>query len=330
MARSPLAPQLEAEYQALTEHVGVVELTDRTLLTLTGKDSVSFLHNLCTNHVKLLQPGEGCEAFITNVQGKLVGFTLVFREADQLVLDTAPDQAATLLAHFDRYIIREDVQLTDCSRTHADVLVCGPHASGLLQRVFEVQPPEALYGHFAVALGSAQVSVRRVAWGVQESYFLHCVRGHCDEVLERLVKAGAMPCSAGAADIVRIESGLPLYGRDIQNSNLPQEVNRDKSAISFVKGCYLGQETVARIDALGHVNQSLTGVRLHGQHIPDAGSELTVDGKKVGAITSSAWSPRLGAPIALAYLRRGHQQPGTIVSSTCGDATVVALPFLPR
>src|SRR5438046_8506879 len=105
---------------------------------------------------------------------------------------------------------------------------------------------------------------------------------------------------------MRIEAGYPLYGRDITDKNLPQEIDRDRLAISFTKGCYLGQETVARIDALGHVNRLLRGIKFLTSAIPERGTELQSGGKVVGHVTSSCWSPGIGAPLALGFLRRGH------------------------
>jgi hypothetical protein len=126
---------------------------------------------------------------------------------------------------------------------------------------------------------------------------------------------------------VRIEAGLPLFGVDFNADNLPQEVGRDAVAISFTKGCYLGQETVARIDALGHVNRQLAGVRFSGEAAPAAETKLTHAGAEVGQVTSASYSPQLKAPLALAMLRRGHNSPGAQLDSPAGAAEVVALPL---
>ena len=123
-------------------------------------------------------------------------------------------------------------------------------------------------------------------------------------------------------DAARIAAGMPCYGLDITDKTLPQEVARDARAISFTKGCYIGQETVARLDALGHVNKTLTRVRFTGRDVPPAGSELTLDGKPVGTITSAAYWPPFDTAIALAYLRRGANTPGTKLTSAVGPAEV--------
>jgi folate-binding protein YgfZ len=144
--------------------------------------------------------------------------------------------------------------------------------------------------------------------------------------LEREQSVSGDPCSCEALEIVRIEQGYPWFGVDISEDNLPQEVGRNLKAISFTKGCYLGQETVARIDALGHVNKTLCGVAFNGEALPTAGLELFAADKVVGQITSACWSPKLGRPLALAYVRRGQQTPGTKLTSSLGEAEVVALP----
>jgi folate-binding protein YgfZ len=143
------------------------------------------------------------------------------------------------------------------------------------------------------------------------------------QVAALLRGAGAIECGPAAIDAFRIEAGMPLYGRDITIENLPQEVNRNAQAISFTKGCYLGQETVARIDALGHVNRLLVGVRIAGKQVPSDGAELTIDGKAVGHVTSAAFSPRLGKAVALAYVRTTSAKPGTRLQSAAGEAEVV-------
>jgi hypothetical protein len=132
-----------------------------------------------------------------------------------------------------------------------------------------------------------------------------------------------------ALEIARIEAGFPWFGVDLSDKNLPQEAARDRQAISFVKGCYIGQETVARIDALGHVNKTLVGVKFSGARVPDPGMELKAGEQSAGHVTSACFSPRLQAPLALAWVRRGNNEPGAAVDSPLGRAEVVSLPAAP-
>jgi folate-binding protein YgfZ len=290
-----LTPQLLAEYDAL-RFCGYVPLPDRTKLELRGADRVKFLNSFCTNDIKRLQPGDSCEAFICNVKGHVIGHVLVLCCEDALLLDTVPGQGAKLVAHLDRYLIREDVQIVDRTADLEAVLVAGEQAGvGAGERG----------GGFAISIGQS-----RIVW---------LGKGQMPDT--RLV-----PCRPEALEIVRIESGFPWYGVDIAEDNLPQEVNRNAQAISFTKGCYLGQETVARIDALGHVNKTLCGVAFSSDSVPAVGLELRASDKVVGQVTSAGWSPKLGRALALGYIRRGHEMIGTNLTSNLGEATVVELP----
>ena len=160
-------------------------------------------------------------------------------------------------------------------------------------------------------------------WPPVPAFFLSYPTERHAEIQQRLGEAGVRPCGAEVFEIVRVEAGFPWYGRDIHEDCLPQEVNRDAQAISFTKGCYLGQETVARIDALGHVNRKLAGVRWYGSEMLQSGQELTVAGQAIGRVTSAVWSPRARAVLALAYLRHGFDQPGARLETASGVAEVV-------
>ncbi|MBI1901901.1 MAG: aminomethyl transferase family protein [Planctomycetia bacterium] len=337
-----------AEYDALTQGAGVVDFSDRTHIELVGDDRAAFLHNLCTNDIKRLAPGQGCGAFITNVQGRTVGFVEVFCGDFSLALETAPGQAAALLPHMERYQIREKVTFHDRTREWCQVLVAGPSAAKLLEQLCgtaalsplsegsarggSTSPPSEggargggdSLSNVPTTVAGTSVWLRRSGFLSGECFTLVAARDVLPALWDALVAAGFRACGQAALEMARIESGTPIFGRDLSDKNFPQELARDARAISFTKGCYLGQETVARIDALGHVNQTLCGVRFTGQEIPAAGLELFVAGKAVGHVTSAAFSPRLGAPLALAYLRRGHNSPGTAVDSHIGLAKVVS------
>jgi folate-binding protein YgfZ len=316
-----------ADYEALVRGVGVVPWLDRTQLEFTGNDRAAFLHNLCTNNVRALQPGQGCEAFITNVQGKTIGHGHIFCGAQSLILETVPAQAVKLLPHFEKYHIREQVAFRDCTPDCCELLVAGDKANDLLRRLVDDLPPEGRLNHRPVRLAGHEVSLRRVDLCGPRTYLLSGEPSAIEAVWSALGQAGARPCGQEALEMARIEAGTPLFGQDITDKNLPQELARDALAISFTKGCYLGQETVARIDALGHVNQTLRGLRFDGPDVPPPGTDLTAQGKAAAHVTSAAFSPRLGAPLALAYVRRGHEAPGTALTSSRGTATVVELPL---
>jgi tRNA-modifying protein YgfZ len=321
LSRSDIDPG----YSALVQAAGAVEL-DRTQIELTGADRATFLHNFCTNSVRDVQPGGGHEAFVLDSKGHVLGHVLLFVTPHSIVLDTVAGQGVKLIAHFERYIIREDVRLRDRTADWADLLVAGPQTDDLLDSLALVAPVEPL-SHTEATLRGNRLFIRRVDLVGSDSFLIACERKAAADVLAALANAGAIPAGLDAFEAARIEAGTPLYGQDITEKNLPQEVNRDAQAISLNKGCYLGQETVARIDALGHVNKVLAGVRFQSEQAPPRGSELTADGGVVGTVTSATYSPRLQAPLALTSLRTGHAARGTKLTSQFGPAEVVALPL---
>jgi tRNA-modifying protein YgfZ len=313
-------------HAALTGGAGCA-LLDRALLEIRGRDRIALLHAFCTNDVKKLAPGQGCEAFITGPQGKTLGHVLILCEAERLLLDTTAGQAAVLVAHLDKYVISEDVEFADVSAGWRDVLVAGAAAEGLLRELSGAEPPAELLEHCAGQIAGHDTAICRVEYAGPRSYFLRTPAASAEAVLAALASSGAARCDDAAVEASRLEAGFPLFGHDITPDNLPQEVGRDQRAISFTKGCYLGQETVARIDALGHVNRLLVGLKFAGPDIPPAGTPLYSGDKPVGEVTSAAWSPRMNAPLAMGYVRRLLAKPGTALESDCGPAEAIALPL---
>jgi folate-binding protein YgfZ len=304
-----ISTELLAQYSALTRGVGVADLTGRTLIEVTGTDCVQLLHSFTTADVKKFPTEETCEAFVTSSQGKTLGHIWITKLADSMWIDTVADQASALLAHFEKYIISEDATLRDVTVEQGELLVAGPQAGDLLQRVWI----EGLV-------------IKNVKFLAAPTFVVQATRADVPAILAAIEGAGAVGCSLPAVEMARVEAGTPVFGKDITADNLPQEIGRDALAISFTKGCYLGQETVARIDALGHVNRQLAGVQFAGTLIPAAGIKLLAAAKEVGHVTSAVWSPKLAAPLAIAQLRRAQTKPGTALTSEAGAAIVVALP----
>ncbi len=283
----PSNPAWQDDYTTLTTSGGGVRLENWSQVQLTGQDRFKFLHNMCTNDMLRLVSGQSREAFCTDVKGKILAHVTVIAETDpeRLLLLTVPGQADKLIKHLDRYIIREDVQLADLTN-------------------------EATWRYQIGSTSDAGIS--------------------CDW----LWPGGSLSRAANESSLVidvdspiftalRVESGFPLFGVDFCESHLPQEINRDAQAISFNKGCYLGQETVARIDALGHVNKKLVVVKFDGTDVPAIGTTLLSGDQEVGKITTSSWSRKLQAPGALAMVKRGANEIGTILQSELGEAVVV-------
>ena len=325
---SSLEQETVEAYRELKEGLGFSLLNARTTIELTGSDRAQFLHNFCTNDILGLKPGGGCETFITNVQGKIVAYVSIFCEADAIVLESGAGQAESILTHLDRYLIREDVVLTDQSEETNQIYL----GSGTWTQALASPDAVALchhpMSHTRYDLGRQTVCLRNVTGTSLPVFQISCSAEIQNEVIESLRQLGAKSCSADAVEIIRVEAGLPIYGVDINDQNLPQEVGRESSTISFTKGCYLGQETVARIDALGHVNWLFKGMRFLDGGSAQAGTELMVDGNKVGRVTSSIYSPFLNSAFSLGYVRREHGSAGTRITTTAGPLEILDLPLI--
>jgi folate-binding protein YgfZ len=311
----------QREYTIATDGAGLFSLEGWSTIRVTGGDRAAFLHNMCTNDVKGLAAGSGCEAFFTDVKGKTAGHAFILAGADEMRLVLPGAHAEPLLRHLDRYIIREDVQLSDESATTRWTLT-GRHCGAVLDQL----SPEAgglvePWSHTITPCEAADVTVVRCDLPWCGGYLIGMAPSDLDSVYAALVNCGASVTSVLVWHTIRVESAWPMWGVDFDGSNLAQEAGRDQSAIHFRKGCYLGQETVARIDALGHVNKKLVQVQFNGDDVPEVGAELSAAGQLVGRVTSSAWSPRLRSPVALAMVKRGANDPGSEVA--CGEQSGV-------
>ncbi|HTU27443.1 MAG TPA: glycine cleavage T C-terminal barrel domain-containing protein [Pirellulales bacterium] len=323
---STVDSELLADYDALTAGAALVDFNRRTLVELTGDDRARFLHNLSTNEIVKLPVHAGCEAFLTNVQGKILAHVLVFAEPDALVLDTVPGQGPAIVKHLDRYLIRERVTLADRTADWAEWLLTGSRSAQILASLCGDAVPADPWTSSPAQIAGHLVTLRRVDLVGPVGFLILSDRSAAVAIRDALTAGGAKLVGAAAFEAVRIEAGFPLYGQDVSERNLPQEVARDARTISFRKGCYLGQETVARIDALGHVNQLLVGLRFAGRPDATPGLELLAGTAKAGHVTSAAFSPRQQATVALGYVRRGSHAPGTKLDSSLGTAEVIPLP----
>jgi tRNA-modifying protein YgfZ len=285
-------------YEKLAQNTGVISLVGWTQVQLAGSDRSSFLQNMCTNDMRTLDAGKMCEAFLTDVKGKIVGHVLVIATPEHLQLLTAPNQAERIINQLDRYIINAEVTITDVTDQYTWYLVVGPNASQVQANDAELVVPCDL-------LWPGSLLVRTSS-----------------NVANPFEGVDVLDANSEAFTALRVESLWPLFGVDFDDSHLPQEIDRNRRAISFTKGCYLGQETIARIDALGHVNKKIVLVKFTGSIIPTIGSQLTKDGQPVGTISTSCWSPRLAAPAAIAMLKRGSNDLGTKLDSECGAVEV--------
>ena len=321
-----LTPDILAAYERLMQAAAASDVTGRTLFSVTGADRAAFLHNFCTADIKGLPADQGREAFITSHQGKTLGHIFIFNLGDSLLIETVLGQAATLTSHLERFVISEDVTFADVSAEYGELFVGGPLAGGLIARLFDRDVPKTVPAVVSARLGEDHVLIKRRPYATAWSYFLQTSRNAIPTLLAALQGEGAALCGPETLEIARVEAGFPEFGRDITPDNLPQEIGRDREAISFTKGCYLGQETVARIDALGHVNRRLIGVKLLTDEVPASGAAIHVGEKEVGRVTSAVWSPKLSRPLAIAMLRTNHVIPRTPLVVAGQPGEVIALP----
>jgi folate-binding protein YgfZ len=311
------------------------DLSSHGKVQVSGPDAAKFLHNLSTNEIVNLPAGSGCEAFLTTGQAKIIAYVFIFRVqlpdgGQEFWLDTGPGMGEKVHSHLDRYLVSEQVELADSTPDARQFHLAGHDSVELLGKL--VGPDVSLLAklqHLIQPVPGGTCQIRRVPRLSSPGLDILCPTGQGDSLAANLLAAGARRGTEEEFEIGRLEAGTPVYGKDIDETNLPQEVGRVLETISFTKGCYIGQETVARIRTYGHVNRMLVGMTLSANMAPAPGTQLLREGKEVGKITSSAVSDRIGSGIALGYVRRGNELPGTMLQIDGASATalVTALPF---
>lgn len=298
----------------------LLDRSDRVRLEVSGPDRAKFLHNLTTNDVKRLVAGQGAETFVTSLQGKTLGLMILLAGDDRILVLTDPGGAEHLAPHLAKYGVFDDVAILDVGPRTFEFHVFGVQAEEALRQSGAELPEAGDLRHLVTTSGGRPVRLSRESSFGFPGYTLIGDRADVDAVRGAILDGGAVPINDESAEPLRIEAGTPMFGRDVSVENLPQEVGRDARAINFVKGCYLGQETVARIDARGHVNRHLRGLILDAgsENPPLPGAAVESEGKIVGVVTSAAYSPRRGCVVALGYVRTAQSKPETAVVLVAG------------
>jgi folate-binding protein YgfZ len=342
---------LRAEYETLTERCGLVDRSERGKLALTGAGAVEFLNGQVTNELADLVPGEGRYAAFLTHKGKMLGDLRILAVGEgggavgELLLDTERPALQALFDLIPRYQVGYEVELHKRTLECGLLSLVGPHArarvaSGETLTVSSLSSlsspgpsssealPEAEHAHITATVGGAAVRLIATAEGVD----VLCEAPDLEAVRAALVEAGAAPVSDAAAEIVRVERGRPRYGVDLDEGTIPQEAGLNERAVSFTKGCYVGQETVARLHYRGKPNRHLRGLRFAppeatGAAQPAHGDELRLGQRPVGRVGSVVDSPRLGT-IGLALVRREAAPGDTLAVGGLGETVeVVDLPF---
>ncbi|PTL84162.1 folate-binding protein YgfZ [Vitiosangium sp. GDMCC 1.1324] len=322
----------DAEYRAAREAVALHDATYREALRITGEDRASFLHGMVTQEVKGLGAGASTYAAMITVKGAMVADARILRREADLLLDLEPGLGAKVREFLEKFLISEDAELHEATNELGVLRLLGPRTADLLGTVtgspFTPLPQDTtravtLAGQEVVLVGSTRVEPHGVDVLVP--------RAGLEAVWKALVAAGAgfglKPLGWWALETLRVEAGVPRYGQDMVDTTIPLEANLTH-AISYNKGCYIGQEVIARATFRGHMNRKLAGLLL-GATEASPGTELKKDGKKVGWVTSVVRSPGKGQNVALGYVHRDHLEPGTVLTVGEGpaEATVAALPL---
>lgn len=302
------APPSPPGSQELRSSAAWVDLGARGTLQATGGGAAAFVDKFATAPVGRLGAGEACEAFFTDVRGWVLAFATVLRTDDGLIVDCDAAVAAPLRDHLERYHIREDIAMTDLSAAVACVAIVGPQAGAWLRRHASATVPDVAFRHDVIHLGPCAARIVAVDWFGDVAFLIRVPLADMMSLQAWLSAAGLPRADAAAIEPLRIEHRLP-QACDIPEKTLPQELDRTARAISFTKGCYLGQETVARIDALGHVNRTLALVVVEGQACPAVGAVVSCHDESVGMLTSTCLSPEFG-PCGLALVHRRGLAPG--------------------
>jgi folate-binding protein YgfZ len=332
----------DAEYRALHHTTGLLDLSFRGRLSIAGPDAVRYLHGQVTQDIKGLQPGHSCYSGLTDPRARLVSDLQVHALADGFFLDFEPGLTSTVTQRFRQFLVAEKVRISDLGDSWNVLSLQGPmSAMALAAGIPDVPLPPAPRRIVSVrlpTLGSAHV-VRLARTGT-DGFDLFVEAADCGrwfELLEQGVRSqGGSLAGWDALDLARLEAGHPRFGVDMEATDLLPETGLENTAVSYSKGCYIGQEVIARVRTYGRVTRALRGLRLpsNPDPLPARGDAIHHQGKPVGALTSIARSPRLNATIALGYLARDATTPGTEVAIATASgvipARVVELPFQPE
>lgn len=327
---------ITSEYRALIQSAGVLDFSFRSRLCVVGADRVRFLHGQVTNDIKKLKPGEGCYAALVNAKGRTESDLNVYCLADELLLDFEPGLSGAVSERLEKYIIADDVQLVDVAALYGLLTVQGPRAAEAMQAMNWVSElPSQMFSFTKFAMpGGEGYLVNRPRLG-STGYDIFLPTAELREAIEMVIGAvkrvAGCPVGWHAYEMARIEAGIPRFAADVDATNIPLEAGLEKQAISFSKGCYIGQEVISRIKTYSEVAKSLRGLRLEPGMLPAKGDKLFQDGREVGYVTSAIELPGTKGTIALGYVRKEVNQLGIelTIHTAAGDtrARLASLPF---
>jgi folate-binding protein YgfZ len=331
-------PDPSREYHAARHGVALFDRSTLGKVSVTGRDRLAFLQGMLTNDVKALAPGQGAPAAFLDAHGKVVALLVVYAAPDRVLIELPSQMTAKTLETLDHFLISEKAEFEAVDEAFAILSLQGPGARGLLEGLAGSALELAPYAHVEVAVGGAPVRVINRAEGPAPGFHCWTPAEHAESLRRAALAAGAVPAGPATLEILRIEAGQPWYPQDVDESVILPET-RLEALVSYTKGCYIGQETVARVKYRGHVNRALSGLVVEGDRVPEVGARIlavgargVAEGGDIGRVTSAVRSLAQGRPIALGYVRREHFEPGTAVTIADGagaqPARVSALPFV--
>jgi glycine cleavage system T protein len=322
-----------SEHRAVRAAAGLFDFSFRAKFAVQGEHGERFLQRMVSNDVKKLAPGQGTYATLLNAQGHILADFHVYRAEDRFLIDTDADLRDKTMQTLGHYIIGDRVELAALELY--TLAFQGPRARGLVEKTLHVDLPVLdEFSHFSTNFAGFPIRVVRASSTGEDGYEVWVggkgIVGVWGAACGQAPTYGMLPCGAEALETLRIEAGIPRYGQDLAEDTLPLEAGL-LNALSFTKGCYLGQEIIERARSRGHVNWSLVGLTVESAVPPQPGDKLILDQKEIGEVTSACVSPTLGKTIALAYVRHEVSTPGTKLAFTAGpSAKVTSLPFYPQ
>jgi folate-binding protein YgfZ len=322
-------------YEAARRGAATLDRSARGRVVVSGGDRASYLQGLLTNDIVALKAGEGCYAAYLTAHGRMIADIHVYELGDVILLMMNGEVKDTILAKLDQFIFSEDVRLGDVTASFTQIGIVGPKAATMLTTAVPAVPADVLsglpdHGNLRVDAGGAPLIITRTSDTGEPGYDIYIEPSRARALRTALAAAGAAEIDDATSEAIRIEAGVPAFHRDMDEETIPLEAGIEARAISFTKGCYVGQEVIIRVMHRGHgrVARRLVGLRLDGPDVPVKGAAVKSGDRDAGWITSAAFSPALNGPIALAYVHRDFVEPGTAVLVGGVGARVSALPFV--
>lgn len=325
----------EREHLTVRSQVGLIDLSHRGAIKVHGGEAVQFLNGLVTNNVKTLEAGRGMRAAMLTGHGKVRALCRVLNLGDAFLVITDPQTHEKVFKYLFPFSYAGDFKVEDVSEECRTVSLQGPKAHLVMKEIcFEPLPALSEYDWFQTLIAGHRALVTRASHTGEEGFDIHVPAASLKDVWDFVLLKGAFhsisPFGAGALESLRVEAGIPVYGQDVDETNMMLETGLEDT-VSFTKGCYTGQEAVAMATYRGHVSKKLAGLDVSGKMVPRRGDVVKKDDKEIGFVTSAIQSPSLNSVIAMAYVKHGFFEPGNEleihIEGQRVSAVVTRIPF---